>query len=135
MAKPTFRDMVTSRSVIATAEIEEEQFRKIISKINRRFDVRLEASQEAYELFQDRIRFVAGRFWDELEAVDRKAVLERLTGLTEHVKSIKAQLLPLREGAHETADIEVVSLLIRAVDLTHAGQHPHSREQLDTTSR
>jgi hypothetical protein len=131
MAKPTFRDMVTSRSVIATAEIEEEQFRKIISKINRRFDVRLEASQEAYELFQDHIRFVAGRFWDELEAVDRKTVLERLTGLTEHVNAIKAQLLPLREGLHEAADIEVVSLLTRAIDLAHAGQHPRPREQLD----
>ena len=52
MAKPTFRDLVTSRTVIASAPIEEKQFRKIISKINKRFDLRIEASREAYELFR-----------------------------------------------------------------------------------
>ena len=47
------------------------------------------------------------------------------------MKAIKAQLLPLREGLHETADTELVLLLIRAVDRAHAGQHPRPREQLD----
>ena len=58
--------------MIAAAPIEEEQFRKIISNINKRFGLKIEASKETYELFRDHIRFVAGRFWDELEAVDRK---------------------------------------------------------------
>ena len=62
MPKPTFRDVVTSRTVIASAPIEEEQFRKIISKINKRFGLRIEPSAEAYELFRDHMRLVAGRF-------------------------------------------------------------------------
>ena len=74
---------------------------------------------------------MAGRFWDELEAVDRKTVLERLTELATHVRSVKAQLLPTREGAHETVDFEVVRFLRRAIDLAHAGQHPRPREQLE----
>jgi hypothetical protein len=135
MAKPTFRDMVTSRTVIASAPIEEEQFRKIISKINKRFDLEIEFPREPYELFRDHIGFVAGRFWDELEAVDRKTVLDRLTELATHLRSVKAQLLPLREGLHETADTEVVSLLIRAIDPAHAGQLPRPREQLEISLR
>jgi hypothetical protein len=45
---------------------------------------------------------------------------------------VKTQLLPLRAGLHEAADTEVVNLLIRAVGLAHAGQHPRPREHLET---
>jgi hypothetical protein len=131
MTKSTFRDHVTSGTVIATAQIEEEQFSTIIRKINKRFELRIESSGEAYELFQDRIRFVAGRFWEELEAVDRKSVLQRLTKLTTNVKSVGTQLLPVRAGLHEPVDAEVVNLLIQAIDLAHAGQEPRPRERLD----
>jgi hypothetical protein len=58
MPKSTFRDHVTWGTVIATAQIEEEQFGKIIRKINKRFELRIEASREAYELFRDRIPLV-----------------------------------------------------------------------------
>lgn len=131
MSKPTFRDMVTSRGVIASAPVELEEFTAIISRLNTQFGLELVAPREAYEHFRDHIRVVAGRFWDEHEAIDRKTVLDRLHKLTEHVHSIKAQLLPLREGLHETADTEVVSLLIQAITLAHAGQHPRPRDQLE----
>ena len=36
-------------------------------------------------------------------------------------------------GLQEQADVEVVSLLIRAVDLGHGGKHPRPREQLETS--
>ena len=64
--------------------------------------------------------------------MDRKTVHERLTNFGDQVKSIKAQLCPLRVGLHETVDTEVVTLLIHAVALAHAGQHPRPREQLET---
>src|SRR5215218_6657890 len=133
MAKPTFRDLVTSRAVIASAPVEVEQFRSIIGNVNDEFGLELEASKEAFELFQDRIRVVAGRFWDESQAVDRKTVLERLTKLTDRVKFVKAKLSPLGVGLQEQANVEVVSLLIRAIDLAHGGQHPRPREQLETS--
>src|SRR5215208_5526124 len=124
MAKPTFRDLVTSRGVIASAPVDEEQFRSIIDHVNEEFGSELKASKEAFELFQDRIRVVAGRFWDEAEAVDRKTVLERLTKLTDRVKFVKAKLSALGVGLQEQTDVEVISLLIRAVDLAHGGKHP-----------
>src|SRR5215218_10857928 len=131
MAKPTFRDLVTSRGVIASAPVDEEQFRSIIDHVNEEFGLELKASKAAFELFRDRIRVVAGRFWDESQAVDRKTVLERLTKLTEGVKFIKAKLFPLRAGLQDQIDTEVVSLLIRAIDLAHGGKHPQPREQLE----
>jgi hypothetical protein len=131
MAKPTFRDMVTSRSVIASAPVDQEEFTNIIKALNTQVGLDLIANKEAYELFRDRIRVVAGRFWDEREAVDRKTVFDRLHKFTGHVQSIKAHLYPLREGLHETADTEVVNLLIQAVSLAYAGQHPRPREQLE----
>jgi hypothetical protein len=121
MAKPTFRDLVTSRAVIASAPVEEEQFRRIIDHVNKEFGLELAASKEAYELFQDRIRVVAGRFWDEAEAVDRKTVLDRLTKLTDRVSFVKAKLSPLQTGLQDQIDTEVVNLLIRSVDLAHGG--------------
>ena len=63
MAKPTFRDLVTSRAVIASAPVEEEQFRSIVDNVNAEFKLELKTSKEAFELLQDRIRVVAGRFW------------------------------------------------------------------------
>src|SRR5215213_9516561 len=93
--KSHFCDIVTSRAVIASAPVEEEQFAQIIEHVKEEFDLEVEASHEAFELFQSRIRVVAGRFWDELEATDRKMVVDRLTKLTGHVKSINAQLFPL----------------------------------------
>ena len=131
MAKRTFREMVTSRTVIASAPVEEAQFKGMIERVNAQFGLELTPSAEAFELFRDKIRFVAGRFWDERDAVERKAVLKRLTTLTEHVKATTIQLLPVRAGLHETVDTEVVNLLIRAIDLAHAGQHPRPREQLE----
>ena len=80
MAKRTFREMVTSGSVIASAPVEEAQFQRIITNINEQFRLTLETSKEAFELFRDDIRVVSGRFWHELEAVDRKTVLDRLKG-------------------------------------------------------
>jgi hypothetical protein len=133
MAKPTFRDFVTSRTVIASAPVDEEVFLGIIKNVNEEFSLKLVSSKEAFELFQDRIRVVAGRFWDEFEAVDRKTVLDRLSKLAASVKDTKARLSPLRDGIHETADTEVVNLLIRAIDMAHAGQHPKPREQLEIT--
>ena len=99
MAKPTFRDLVTSRAVIASAPVEVEQFRSIIGNVNDEFGLALEASKEAFELFQDRIRVVAGRFWDEAEAVDRKTVLDRLTKLTDCVKFCQSHAFSPRSGA------------------------------------
>lgn len=81
MAKSTFRDFVTSRTVIASAPVDEEVFLGIIKNVNEEFSLKLVSSKEAFELFQDRIRVVAGRFWDEFEAVDRKTVLDRLSKL------------------------------------------------------
>jgi hypothetical protein len=135
MAKRTFREMVTSGSVIASAPVEEAQFRRIITNINKQFGLTLAASKETYELFQDRIRFVAGRFWDELGAVDRKAVLDRVTKLRNNIRSSIVKLLPLRGGLHEAADMEVVSLLLRAPDPAHAGQYERSREELEANLR
>src|SRR5215211_3980258 len=132
MTKPTFHDMVTSHAVMASAPVDEDQFANILKSVNDRFGLELVPRKEAYELFRDRIRVVAGRFWDERDAAERKIVLERLGKFTEHVISIKAQLFPLREGLHEVADTEVVGLLIRAIDLAHAGQHPRPREELET---
>src|SRR4051812_1301779 len=98
MAKPTFRDLVTSRAVLASAQVEEELFKSIIDSVNEEFGSELEVSKDAFVIFQDRIRLVAGRFWDESQAVDRKTVLERLTKLTDRVKFVKAKLSPLRAG-------------------------------------
>src|SRR5215207_1828720 len=81
MAKPTFHDMVTSRAIIASAPVDEDQFAKFITTVNDRFGLNLVPRKEAYELFRDRIRVVAGRFWDEMEAAERKVVLERLGNL------------------------------------------------------
>jgi hypothetical protein len=123
--------MVTSRSVIASAPVDEEEFANILGAVNTQHGLELVASKEAYELFRDHIRVVAGRFWDEHEAIDRKTVLDRLHKFTGHVQSVKAQLYPLREGLHETADTEVVNLLIQAVSRAYGGQHPRPREQLE----
>jgi hypothetical protein len=132
MAKRTFRERVTSGSVIASAPVEEAQFQRIITNINKQFRLNLVASKETYEPFHDRIRIVSGHFWLELEPVNRKTVLERLNRLTKNIRSVKAQLSPLRGGFQEwaEADTEVVNLLVHAVDLAHAGQHPRPREQL-----
>ena len=83
--------------------------------------------------FHDDIRAVSGHFWHELEPVNRKTVLERLNRLTKNIRSVKDQLSPLRGGFQESAeaDTEVVNLLVRAVRLAHAGQHPRPREQLE----
>lgn len=133
MAKRTFREMVTSGGVIASAPVEEAQFRRIITNINKHFGLNLVASEEAFELFRDRIRIVSGHFWHELEPVNRKSVLDRLHRLTKNTRSVKAQLSPLRDGIQESAeaDTEVVNLLVHAVRLAHAGQHPRPREQLE----
>lgn len=133
MAGPTFRNLVTSRAVVASAPVDEEQFRSIIDIVNEEFELELKAAKEAFELFQDRIRIVAGRFWDETQAIDRKTVLERLTKLTNSVRYTKAKLSPLREGLQQQADTEVVSLLIHAADIGHGGKHPRPREQLETS--
>jgi hypothetical protein len=133
MEKRTFRDVVTSRAVIASAPVDEEQFRSIINIVNEEFASELEASKEAFEIFQDRIRVVAGRFWDESQAVDRKTVLDRLTKLTDRLKFVKAKLAPLQAGLQDQVDTEVVSLLIHAVNVGHGGRHPHPREQLVTS--
>jgi hypothetical protein len=131
MAKLTFRDLVTSRAVIASAPVDEEQFRSILANVNAEFGMEIRTSKETFELFQDQIRVVAGRFWDESQAIDRKTVLDRLTNLTQHVKFVKSKLFPLRPGLQDQADTEVISLLIRAVDLGHGGTHPEPREQLE----
>jgi hypothetical protein len=133
MAKPTFRDLVTSGTVMASAPVEEEQFRSIIDHVNEEFGLELEASKQAFELFQDRIRVVVGRFWDESQAVERKTVLQRLAKLTDCVKFVKSKLFPLRTGLQDQVDTEVVRLLIRAVDVGHRGRHPEPREQLETS--
>jgi hypothetical protein len=130
MTKPTFHDMVTSRSVMASAPVDEDRFATFVTTVNDRFGLKLVPRTEAFELFRDQIRVVVGRFWDEVEAVKRKVVRERLCKFTDNVTSIKAQLFSLREGVHDVADTEVVSLLIRAIDLAHTGQHPRPREQL-----
>ena len=98
MAKRTFREMVTSRTVIASAPVEEAQFNGMIESVNEQFGLELAPSAEAFELFRDEIRFVAGRFWDHLDAVERKTVLKRMTTLSEHVKATKAQLCPSGRG-------------------------------------
>jgi hypothetical protein len=69
--------------------LRQSNFTSIVSNVNKQFGLELLVSKEAYKLFHDHIRFVAGRFWDKLEAVDRKTVLNRPTDLTVHVKSIK----------------------------------------------
>jgi hypothetical protein len=132
MTKRNFQDLVTSRAVIASAPVDEDQFAAILKTVNERFGLTLVPREEAYEFFRDQIRVVAGRFWDEVEAAERKIVLERLCKFTDNVISIIAQLFPLREGLHEVADTEVVSLLIHGVNLAHSGQHPRPREELET---
>jgi hypothetical protein len=123
--------MVTARAVMASAPVDENQFASILKSVNRRFGLKLVPRKEAYELFRDQIRVVAGRFWDERDAAERKIVLERLGKFTDDVISIKTQLFPLREGLHEVADTEVVGLLIRAINLAHAAKHPRPREELE----
>ena len=65
MATRTFREMVTSRTVIASAPVEKAQFKGMIERVNEQFGLELAPSLEAFELFQDQILFVAGRFWEE----------------------------------------------------------------------
>ncbi len=103
----------------------------MIHEVNDWFGLSIEPREDAFKLFQDRIRVVAGRFWDEAQAVQRKEVLQRLENLTDHVSAATAQLSPLKEGLHTAEDTEVVGLLIRAIDLSHSGQHPRPREQLE----
>lgn len=117
--------------MIASAPVEPDEFAAIIQEVNDRFGLSIEPREEAFKLFQDRIRVVAGRFWDETRAVQRKEVLQRLEKLADHVSAVTAQLSPLNEGLHMAEDTEVVGLLIRAVDLSYSDQHPRPREQLE----
>ena len=129
----SFNDLVSSGTSIAAAPVEWEDFAAIVQAANERFGLTLAPQPDAFELFQDRIRFVAGRFWEEYEPVRRQAVLERLQRLADHVSGAAAQLTALREGVQLQEDTEVVHLLAHAVNVAHGGQHPRPREPLETS--
>jgi hypothetical protein len=82
MMSGSFDDLVSSGSSIAAVPVEREDFAALVRAVNERFGLTLTPQQDAFEVFQDRIRFVAGRFWEEYERVRRQKVLERLRQLT-----------------------------------------------------
>jgi hypothetical protein len=129
----SFNDLVSSGTSIATACVEWEDYLAIVQSVNERFGLTLTPQQDAFELFQDRIRFVAGSFWDGYEPVRRERVLKRLRELTGHVHGAAAGLTALRAGLQHQEDVEVVRLLVHAINLAHAGQHPRPREALETS--
>ncbi len=126
----TFQDLATRGSTIATAPFERERFDPIIREINDRFGLSLEPREEVYALLADRLRLVAGRYWQETQAIDRKSVLDQLEKLTKSVKSVADQLRPMRGGLHEGT--EVVSFLVQTIDFAHRGGLDKPAKQLET---
>src|SRR4051812_41765992 len=99
--KRTFGEFITSGSSIASAPVEKEAFAQIVSSINEQFGLNFEFREDAFQLFQDRIRLVAGRFWEETQAIDRKSISIHLTKLAGAVRHVRHQLAPVRGGLHE----------------------------------
>jgi hypothetical protein len=118
--------------MIARAPFSRERFDQLIGEINDRFGLRLTPREDVYALLADRLRFVAGRYEQETQAVQRKSVLDRLTRLHTDAQSVAEQLEPVREGLHEVTSTEVVNLLVRTIDLVHQGELDQPRQQLET---
>jgi hypothetical protein len=128
----TFNDFVRSGTAVASAPVDKEEFVRLIEALNAHFGLRIEARDDAFELLQDRIRVVAGRYWAETQAVDRKTIVTRVTKLALAVRQVKERLAPVRGGLHETADLEVVQLLSQVIDMAHQGKLARPMEQVTT---
>jgi hypothetical protein len=128
----TFQDLATGGSMIAAAPFARERFEQLIGEINDRFGLSLEPREDVYALLVDRLRAVAGRYWQETEAVDRKSVSDRLKKLSKAIQSVVEQLRPVRAGMHEVTSTEVVNFLVQAIDVAHRGALDRPREQLET---
>jgi hypothetical protein len=132
MLKNTFNDFVRSGTSVAAAPVDREEFIRLVDALNGQFGLTIEPRDEAFELLQDQIRVVAGRYWIETEAVDRKTIVDRVTKLAISVRHVQRQLAPVRGGLHESADLEVVQLLSQVVDMAHRGQLARPMEQIAT---
>jgi len=128
----TFQDLATGGTMMAVAPFERERFEQLIGEINDRFGLSLEPREDVYALLVDRLRAVAGRYWQETEAIDRKSVSDRLRKLSKDVQSVAEQLQPVREGIHEVTSTEVVNFLVQTIGLVHRGALDQPRQQLET---
>ncbi len=127
----TFNDLINSGSAIAASPIEREVFDQIISIINENFGLDIHASDEAFQLLEDRIRLVAGKYWDK-DSVERKVVREKLERLATQVRHVKDQLAPARGGLHDNADFEVVVFLARVIGMAHPDPLARPIQQIET---
>lgn len=129
----TFQELMRSgSSIAATIEIEREDFDGLIQQINARFGTQLICSDRCWGRFKDRIRFVAGRFQDHAEAVDRRSVEDRLKKLTGNVQTIIASLSPVRSGIHDGRDCELISYLEQVIAFGHECDVAAARLHIET---
>jgi hypothetical protein len=131
MAARSFDDLTRRGSSIATANITEREFAGIIEHVNDWTGLNVEPRGEVYALLRERLPFVAGKYWGEVQRVQRQPVLER--ALADALRTVTGQLSPLHGGMQLGEDTEVLNLLRDAVDEAHKGRHPHPREVLETS--
>lgn len=134
MAPPstnTFHEIASRGSEIAAAPFERSDFENIVRDINQRFGLSIIASDNVFELLQDRLRFVAGRFWLENDAVDRKSVLDRIGLLRGSIRHMADQLAPVRGGLHEEADFQTVQFLVGTIQFSRGCELTEARARVE----
>src|SRR4051794_26962831 len=93
----TFDLFALQGSSIATASFSRDAFEGAIQRVNNRFDLKVEPKEDVFIMLEDGLRVVAGRFWHEEQAIERKSVIDRLTRVSENAASLETVI-----GAQQT---------------------------------
>ena len=129
----TSQDLLLGGSALAAIQVEEAEFEAVIHRVNARFGLSVEPRPEALELLRDRLRFVAGRHWQETQQVDRKSIDVRLRNLARHVAGVRAALQPVRLGLQDERDMAFINFLAQVVAFRHGKMTgSEARTQIET---
>jgi len=107
----TFQEFATQGSSIATAVLDRETFDAILNTLSDRFGLSVKQADEAFNLLQDRLHLVAGRFWHETQTINRKDVVSRLEKLSVSARDAALALQAVRSGPGDLHDLAVITLL------------------------
>jgi len=111
----TFQEFATQGSSIATAWLDRDAFDAVLSELNDRFGLHVEHADETFNLLQNRLRLVAGRFWHETQTINRKGVVSRLEKLSASARETALALQAVRPGPGDLHDVAVVDLLSEVI--------------------
>src|SRR4051794_41894054 len=97
----TFQDLATEGTMIARAPFSRERFDQLIQEINDRFGLSLTPCEDVHALLADRLRFVAGRYEQETQPLQRKCVRDRTIPLPKGAQRAAEPPQPRREGLNQ----------------------------------